>query len=62
MLSVLPMEDASILASSINCLLRDNEFEDLDDICSYYDVERSLVESKLASASYSYSEELNKVI
>lgn len=51
-----------MLVSSINFLLRDNEFESLDDICSYYDVERATIESLLSQNGYEYNEQLSKII
>ena len=50
-----------ILASSINMMLRDGEYEDLDDICSAFDRDRAEIDSKLASTGMSYDPSLNKV-
>lgn len=58
----LPLHDAPMLASAINFLLRDNEFESLDDICSYFNAERAEVEEILAAQGFSFNEELNKVL
>lgn len=57
----LPTNDAGILASSINFMLRDGQYQDLDDICSAFGVERDFVEKALASGGYAYSPEQNKV-
>lgn len=57
----LPLSDIPMLVSSINFLLRDEEFDDLDQICSYYDVDRSEIDALLAREGYSYSKELNRV-
>jgi hypothetical protein len=57
----LPLNDAAMLMSMINQILRDNLFENLDAICEHYEVERELVEKKLAEAGFEYSEELNKI-
>lgn len=54
-------DDPMILASSINMMLRDGEYEDLDDICSAFDRDRAEIDSKLASAGMSYDPSLNKV-
>lgn len=51
-----------MLASSINFLLRDREFDNLDDICSYFEVDRAEVEAILKSAGYSYDPAGNHVI
>ncbi len=58
----LPLSDAAMLASSINFLLRDREFENLDDICSYFEVDRAEVEAILKSAGYSYDPAGNRII
>ena len=50
-----------ILASSINMMLRDGEYEDLDDICAAFDREREEIDARLASAGMSYDPSLNKV-
>lgn len=49
-----------MLVSSINFLLRDEEFEDLDRICEFYNEDRQELEARLKAAGYLYSEELKK--
>jgi len=56
----LPKNDAAMLVSAINFLLRDDQFESLEDICNYYDESRAEIESMLNAAGYVYSEELKK--
>lgn len=51
-----------MLVSSINFLLRDEEFENLDQICWCYDIERSELERILASEGYFYDEAKNHVL
>ena len=51
-----------MLVSSINFLLRDGEYDDLDQICYSFDVERSEVDGILASQGYAYDAERNRVI
>lgn len=51
-----------MLVSSINFLLRDEEFENLDQICWCYDIERSELERILASEGYFYDEPNNHVL
>ncbi|MBQ0127826.1 MAG: DUF4250 domain-containing protein [Bacteroidales bacterium] len=51
-----------MLVSSINFLLRDEEFDNLDQICFYYEIERGEMDRILASAGYSYDEANNHVI
>ena len=58
----LPLNDVPMLVSSINFLLRDEEFENLDQICYCFDVERSEMDRILSSGGYSYRPEHNRVI
>ena len=58
----LPLNDIPMLVSSINFLLRDEEFENLDQICWCYDIERSELERILASEGYFYDEAKNHVL
>lgn len=58
----LPLGDAPLLASSINFLLRDGEFDNLDQICFCFDVERVEIDRILASGGYHYDEKNNHVI
>jgi len=51
--------DAMMLLSVVNTKLRD-EFEDLDDLCEYYGVEKSEIMEKLAEIDYSYDDDLKK--
>ena len=57
----LPLNDIPMLVSSINFLLRDEEFENLDQICYCFDVERSEMDRILATQGYRYLEQLNCV-
>ncbi len=50
-----------MLASAINFLLRDEEFDNLDQICYSFGVERAEIDRILATAGLAYSPELNKV-
>lgn len=58
----LPLGDAAMLASAINFMIRDHEYEDLDDICNCFDADRKNVEEILSTAGYRYDESLKKVI
>ena len=58
----LPLNDIPMLVSSINFLLRDEEFENLDQICWCYDIEKSELERILASEGYFYDEAKNHVL
>lgn len=58
----LPQNDMPMLASAINFLLRDEEFDNLDQICDYYHEDRAELEKMLAEAGFSYSEEQKRFI
>lgn len=53
----LPLHDTPMLVSAINFLLRDEEFDNLDQICYHFNVDRAELEKRLAVAGYSYSTE-----
>ncbi len=57
----LPLNDVPMLVSTINFLLRDQEFDNLDQICDNFGVARSELDAILKSGGYAYSEALNKV-
>ena len=42
----LPMNDVPMLVSAINFLLRDHEFDTLDEICNHFNVNRAALEAK----------------
>lgn len=56
----LPKNDMPMLVSAINFLLRDEEFDNLDQICWYFHEDRAALEKKLLESGYRYSEELKK--
>lgn len=58
----LPLSDIPVLVSSINFLLRDEIFENLDQICYCYNVEREEMDRLLASQGFAYQEKYNRVI
>ncbi len=45
-----------MLVSAINFLLRDEEFDDLDQICYHYHIVRADLEQRMAAAGFQYSE------
>ncbi|HCW52826.1 MAG TPA: DUF4250 domain-containing protein [Clostridium sp.] len=51
--------DAYILLSVINTKLRD-EYSSLNVLCDDMDIDKELVESKLASVDYTYDESINQ--
>lgn len=57
----LPLHDTPMLVSAINFLLRDEEFDNLDQICYHFNVDREELEKRLAAAGFQYSAELNRV-
>ena len=58
----LPLSDIPMLVSSINFLLRDEEFENLDQICFCYGIERSEMDRILASEGYFYDKPNNHIL
>ena len=48
--------DPAILVSSINMLLRDEEFDSLESLCYCFDKEPDEVKEKLRNAGYEYAE------
>lgn len=56
----LPANDIPMLVSCINFLLRDHEFDTLDEICHHFDIERKALESKMASQGFEWSEKQKK--
>lgn len=52
----LPQHDIPMLVSAINFLLRDEEFDDLDQICYHFNLDRAELEKKMGEAGFQYSE------
>lgn len=46
-----------MLVSAINMLLRDGEFDSLDDLCAYYDQPMQQLIDTLAAEGYTYHAE-----
>lgn len=57
----LPLKDIPVLVSCINFLLRDEEFDNLDQICFCFGVEREEMDRILDSGGYAYRPEKNKL-
>lgn len=55
-------QDIFMLVSSVNMLLRDREYEDLDDICACFDENRDELEKRLLSAGFRYDASLGKIV
>lgn len=49
--------DIPMLVSAINFLLRDEEYDTLDEICYNFHLDRKQLEARLAEAGYHYDEE-----
>lgn len=49
-------EDPFILVSSINMLLRDGEFDSLEELCRYFGKDTEEVKSRLAESGFEYLE------
>ncbi len=58
----LPLSDIPMLVSTINFLLRDEIFDNLDQICYCFNVEREEIDQLLGSQGYAYQEKYNRVI
>ena len=58
----LPLNDTPMLVSAINFLLRDEEFDTLDEICFHFNINRDELEQKLANEGFQYSEQHKRVI
>ena len=56
----LPMNDVPMLVSAINFLLRDHEFETLDEICNHFNVNRAALEAQMATQGFEWSEQQKK--
>ena len=60
MASLLPNHPMMLL-SVVNTHLRD-EFSSLDDLCRFFNQDRSELEEKLAAIDYTYDEKLNRFV
>lgn len=49
-------KNPAILVSSINMLLRDEEFDSLDSLCSYYDTDPAQIKAYLYEAGYEFND------
>lgn len=58
----LPENDMPMLASAINFLLRDEEFDNLDQICDYFHKDRKTLEEILSAAGFEYNEQQKRFI
>lgn len=54
-------KDSFMLVSSINMLLRDNEFDSLEELCAYFEREVEEVKEELKVCGYVYDEDQRQV-
>ena len=54
-------KDPFMLVSSINMLLRDNEFDSLKELCAYFEREVEEVKEELKVCGYVYDEDQRQV-
>ena len=54
-------KDTSMLVSTINMLLRDGEFDSLEDLCAYFDYKPEVMKEELHQHEYEYDEEQKKI-
>ena len=54
-------KDSMMLLSFINTQLRDN-FDSLNELCAAFDVDESIIVTKLKEIDYEYDEKLNKFV
>ena len=52
--------DPMMLVSSVNMLLRDDEFDDLESLCSYYDKDVEELKKLLKENGFVYHEDLKQ--
>ena len=48
--------DPIILCSAVNMQLRDHEFNSLEDLCSYHEIDVGELKSKLKKSGFAYDE------
>ena len=49
--------DPMMLVSSVNMLLRDGEFDDLEGLCAYFDKDMEELKAALLEKGFEYNEE-----
>ncbi|MDO4201111.1 MAG: DUF4250 domain-containing protein [Bacteroidales bacterium] len=54
-------KDTTMLVSSINMLLRDDEFDSLEDLCAYFERDVEEVKEELQECGYTYDEEQKQI-
>lgn len=54
-------KDPMMLVSSINMLLRDDEFDSLEDLCAYFERDLEEVKEELLGCGFVYDEEQKQI-
>jgi hypothetical protein len=54
-------QDPFMLVSSINMLLRDGEYDSLEDLCASFDRNEEELKTELLKHGYAYNEELKQM-
>ncbi len=54
-------KDPMMLVSSINMLLRDDEFDSLEDLCAYFERDLEEVKEELLECGFVYDEEQKQI-
>ncbi len=54
-------KDPMMLVSSINMLLRDDEFDSLEDLCAYFERNLEEVKEELLECGFVYDEEQKQI-
>lgn len=57
----LPVNDIPMLVSAINFLLRDEEFDNLEQICYHFGIEQQDIEARLDKEGYHYDRKENRI-
>ena len=55
-------KDPFMLVSSINMLLRDGEFDSLEELCAYFECEEEEMKEELKEHGFVYDEERKRLI
>jgi len=56
----LPLSDIAMLLSTVNTMLRDGEFDSLDELCEHFGITRSELDAKMGEGGFEFSEQQNK--
>ncbi len=49
-------QDPMMMVSAVNMLLRDDEFDSLEDLCAYFDRDVEALKESLLTVGYAYNE------